>query len=169
MLYIKASELNLNTRAFPNYATYSAHYSILLCYRLPSTSQGYVWRLFQGLRNSDEIAFVWNVFVTQSSIVGDETQLLLQLLMDRFLKALIRNEGRRSSSVSNIAHSLNDREQNAARYMAGYIAVSLLKRYQHPTKKEHLQKKHGCFTHVLSMVAAKRSLFTRLGGAWLMA
>ena len=122
-------------------------------HRLPSTSQSYVWKAFHAMRTSDEMSSIWNAFVTHNSIAHDESQLLLQLLMDRLLKALIKNEGRRVPSTSNTP-TLNQREQNAVRYMAGYVAVALLKKYKRPTKKEALQKKHNFFVQVFSQMKA---------------
>ena len=44
---------------------------------------------------------------------------------------------------------LTEMESNAIRYMAGYVAVSLLKKYRKPSKNPRLQAKRDMFVHVL--------------------
>ncbi len=83
------------------------------CFKLPSMSQAHIWRTFHVMRNCDELNSVWKRFTVRNDIAGDESQLLLQLLLDRFLKAMIKNKGRRSLSMPNAAPSLGQREQNA--------------------------------------------------------
>ncbi len=81
------------------------------------------------MRNSDEMDIIWNAFIIRYNINLDESRLLLQLLMDRLLKAFIKNEGKRAPSTCD-APPLNQMEQNAVMYMAGYVAASLLKKYK---------------------------------------
>ncbi len=93
--------------------------------------------------------------MTHNNITLDESRLLLQLLMDRLLKALIKNEGKRAPSTCDApAPPLNQMEQNAVMYMAGYVAASLLKKYKRSTKKVALQKKNDLFVQVLSKMKA---------------
>ena len=62
-----------------------------------------------------------------------EQNLVLQLILSRMFKKIIaRKAQNKSQSISTEAHvpPLTDIESNAVRYMAGYVAVALLKRYR---------------------------------------
>ena len=61
-----------------------------------------------------------------------ESQLTLQLLMDRTLKNKLENKAKAHEHPigSGAGEPLTMRERNAIRYMAGYVAVKLLKRYK---------------------------------------
>ena len=45
-------------------------------------------------------------------------------------------------------------ESNAVRYMSGYVAVSLLKKYRKPTKQPQVKVKRALFVRVLSRMKA---------------
>ena len=63
--------------------------------RLPSAVQGCVWSSFHKLRNSDGINQVWTAFMTvlkPPEPCQVESQLALQLLMDRVLKKMLKNK-----------------------------------------------------------------------------
>ena len=60
----------------------------------------------------------------------EETSLGLQLILDRLLRNTIQNQAAQPGNVSTaaVARPLDKLEINAIRYMAGYIAVKLLKK-----------------------------------------
>jgi len=60
------------------------------------------------------------------SIEGNEAHLTLQLLIDRLLKQLINQQAKLATQIIHISV----REQNAIRYMAGYVAINLKKEVQ---------------------------------------
>lgn len=115
-------------------------------YKLPSAAHGQMLSSFHKLRNSIAIDEVWHTLHIRET----ESQLCLQLIMPRFLELLIANrvKAQRTETTAK-TYSLNQREKNAVRYMAGYIAVSLLKRYKKPSKNVHLQLKRDLFIRVL--------------------
>lgn len=64
-----------------------------------------------------------------------ESQLTLQLLMDRVLKQMLKNKAAATENQHSAAVlPLTIREKSAIRYMAGYVAVKLLKKYRKPVQ-----------------------------------
>ena len=98
---------------------------------------GCVWSSFHKLRNSDGINQVWTAFMTVLKAPEPcqvESQLALQLLMDWVLKKMLKNKADaiEQPSSSEVV-PLTIREKSAIRYMAGYVAVKLLKQYEKPS------------------------------------
>lgn len=87
-----------------------------------------------------------------------ESDLTFQLLRDRLLKQLIKNKAIASKCTSDIASEngrpLTTLESNAVRYMAGFVAVRLLRRYRKPSKNPTLQTKRRLFVRVLTGMRA---------------
>ena len=104
--------------------------------KLPSTAKGHMWSSFHKLRNSSEISRVWQTLNIQPEA---ESRLCLQLIVDQLLKQLISKAQQTTTTPK--SYALNKREKNAVRYMAGYVAVSLLKRFRKKSKNEHVQLK----------------------------
>ena len=79
-----------------------------------------------------------------------EGEFTLQVLLDRGLKMFIK---RTSDSLKQRAECkvrpLTLIESNSIRYMAGYIAVKLLKKYRRSYKNNKIQQKHKLFVHTL--------------------
>ena len=91
--------------------------------------QGCVWSSFHKLRNSDGINQCWTVTVLKAPEPCQlESQLALQLLIDRVLKKMLKNKADaiEQPSKSKVV-PLTIREKSAICYMAGYVAVKLLK------------------------------------------
>ena len=114
-------------------------------HRLPSAAQASVWSSFHKLRCSRHIVEQWNSFVT-SNIAPEESEashLGIQMLMDRMMKLLIKSQVEEASERSSMTscQPINEMESNAIRYMAGYVAVKLLKKYRKAAKHPRLQLK----------------------------
>ena len=127
--------------------------------RMPSSAEGSMWSAFHQLRSSSEIQRVWCRFVARSippNVNCEESQLVLQLLLDRILKKLLENQAKASKKyeISDYVRPLTSLECNAVRYMAGYVAIKLLKKYQKPTKHQELKMKHQYFIKVLHQMQA---------------
>ena len=90
------------------------------------------------MRNRDDIAKVWQEFTAQCKAAD----LTLQLLLDRAMKEIIKNCVKCSNAtpVNSQTQPLTSIERNAVRYMAGYIAVKLLKRYTRTYKNVKVHK-----------------------------
>ena len=43
-------------------------------------------------------------------------------------------------------------ESNAIRYMAGFVAVKLLKKFKKPSKNPQVEHRHHLFVHVLALM-----------------
>ena len=86
----------------------------------------------------------------------EETSLGLQLILDRLLRNTIQNQAAQPGNVSTaaVARPLDKLEINAIRYMAGYIAVKLLKKYRKKAKHPRLQQKRRLFVAVLKHMRA---------------
>ena len=106
-----------------------------------------VWSSFHKLRNSDGINQVWTTFMTMVKSPKPcwvESELALQLLMDRVHKKMLKNKADtvelpNSSEVI----PLTIGEKSAIRYMAGYVAVKL--RYEKPSTHPQVNEKHKFF------------------------
>ena len=120
--------------------------------------QGCVWSSFHKLRNSDGINQVWTAFMTVLKAPEPcqvESQLALQLLMDWVLKKMLKNKADaiEQPSSSEVV-PLTIREKSAIRYMAGYVAVKLLKRYEKPSTHPQVNEKRKFFIRVLKGMSA---------------
>lgn len=74
-------------------------------HKLPSAAQGQVWSMFHKLRNSPKVNRAWCSFVTTIEAPEPcqvESQLALQLLMDRVLKKVLKNK---ANVVEQLSHS----------------------------------------------------------------
>lgn len=109
-------------------------------YKLPSVAQSKIFSAFHKLRTSRDIKEIWSALRIPETLVH-ESHLALQLIVDRLMKQMIANKVKAEQDRSNPQQlfPLNHREKNAVRYMAGYVAVSLLKRYKRHPKKEKIQ------------------------------
>ena len=130
-------------------------------HKLPLIAQGAVWSAFHQLRQDEQLNKSWNAFISKEvpQSCQKESQLAFQLLLDRLLKRLIQNKAQAqgkcsSSSGSGSVRPLTAIESNAIRYMAGYVAVSLLKKYDRPTRHKQLKIKRKYFVRVLQGMKA---------------
>ena len=84
-----------------------------------------------------------------------ESQLALQLLMDRVLKKMLENKVNVVTvNDGGAVAPLTVREQSAIHYMAGYVAFKLLKRYGKPSTHPQVQLKRSCFVRILKGMSA---------------
>ena len=84
-----------------------------------------------------------------------ESQLALQLLMDMVLKKMLKNKADPiEQPCSSQVIPLNTREKSAIRYMAGYVAIQLLKRYEKPLTHPQVNEKRKFFIRVLKGISA---------------
>ena len=82
---------------------------------------------------------IWGVWQTHNIQPEAESHLCLQLIVDRLLKQLISNRVKaQQTTTTPKSYALNKREKNAVCCMAGYVAVSLLKRFK-KWKNKHVQ------------------------------
>ena len=123
--------------------------------KLPSAAQAKVWSEFHSMRSGEQIKATWFSFIPSPF---KEVTLTLQLLLDRMLKRMI---SMRAKSVADSFHTsigyvkpLTKFENNAIRYMAGYVPVHLLKQYERPSKNEKLTFKRQLFAQVLHSMKA---------------
>lgn len=110
--------------------------------KLPTAAQGTLWASFHQMRCGKEIWSVWSTFVMQ---FPDQTQcqgfhFVLQLLIDRTMKMLLENTAKSGETAMRNVRPLTSLERNAVRYMAGYVAIKLLKKYQKKTTHPELKK-----------------------------
>lgn len=89
-----------------------------------------------------------------------EASLVLQLLLDRLFKRLISIEAAENTFTMprNSEVALTLREQNAVRYMAGYVAIKLNKKFQKKAKHPELRRKWEFFVQVLSSMEADQQV-----------
>ena len=127
-------------------------------HKLPSLAQSAMWTAFHKMRAREDIRQTWKVFITSNVLDVDlkEYELSLQLLLDRGMKKLIKN------SAELLKHhqgpernmSLTIYESNAVRYMSGYVAVKLLKKYRRSPKNPKIVAKHKLFVDTLEKMKA---------------
>ena len=102
-------------------------------HRFPSASHGCIWSAFHELRNSAEVKDRWMTLMSMANIpkfLQKESQFALQIIMDRIIKKMLANKANsmQHQETSPIT-PLTMLERSAIRYMAGYVAIKLLKRY----------------------------------------
>lgn len=123
--------------------------------RLPTAVVGKVWSNFHKLRFDGHIQDLWAAYLiaihTPPPLQG-EAKLLLQLLLDRLLKRLIAAEARDCSTaaVPKQQIALTLREQNAVRYMAGYIVRKMKTKFKGSSKCQSEMQKRVLFLRVIS-------------------
>ncbi len=126
-------------------------------HHLPAAVQCTIWSEFHSTRCSLETKRIWETLICKiPEAQSQEHQFTMQILLDRILKRLIKSKAQKkldglSSALANVqTQPLTMLESNAIRYMAGYVAVSLLRRYRKPSKNIKLQEKRSFFVKVLS-------------------
>ena len=125
-------------------------------YKLPTTRAGYMWNSFHRFRNGQEVKKVWKSFITTIQAPSNESELALQVLLSAIIEKMLSNKASAcASSTSTQQPDLTEREKNAVRYMAGYVAVSLLKRYKKPSSNKKLTLKRKLFVTVLQRMSAE--------------
>lgn len=127
-------------------------------YKLPSLSHGAVWSAFHQMRTREDILHAWNVFVLSNIPISHrkESKFTLQIILDRMLKKMIKNKALHleGCSYGEAVRPMTCNESNATRYMAGYIAVKLMRKYKKHTKNAVLQKKNKLFVRILQRMKA---------------
>ena len=122
--------------------------------RLPTAVIGKVWSTFHKLRFSPKIQDMWKTYITTlntPSALQNEQKLLLQLLLDRLMKHHIATEASAcSTAAAPEQQPLTSREQNAVRYMAGYVVRKMKNKFKERSKQPDVQKKRDLFICVLS-------------------
>ena len=105
--------------------------------KLPSAIMGQ----FHKIRFDLTLYHQWTTYLAAVDVPPPlmiESSLTLQLLLDRLFKRLINILSIDSKPTAHLNHDqevmLTPREQNAIRYMAGYVAVKLKKKYWKATK-----------------------------------
>ncbi len=128
-------------------------------HHLPAAVRGKIWTEFHRTRCSPETKRIWEHLISEIPEAHfEQHQLAMQLLLDRILKQLIKSKADKklyglSSTQANVqTQPLTTLESNAVRYMAGYVAVSLLKKYRKPSKNIKVQEKRSLFVKVLSQM-----------------
>ena len=131
-------------------------------YILPSVALGAVWSSFHKIRSSHTIIQAWSTFVTTNipSTHCKEDQLCLQLLLDSMIHKMIANSAeaakREVQSQERAVSPLTVLESNAVRYMAGYLATKLLKKYRKRSKNPAVRLKRKLFVRTLEGMKAEQ-------------
>ena len=124
--------------------------------KLPSASRAYIWASFHQLRCKVEIKQGWNKFLLKSSGCPRVAHLALLLVLDRILKQILADQAHRvrRTQVTTVT-KLTPMESNAVRYMAGYVALKLLKQFKKPTQNPRIEEKRELFVKVLQSMKAE--------------
>ena len=125
---------------------------------LPSVARAAVWSDFHQLRSCDALKQPWNMFITSQvpEAYQAEHPLALQLIVDRLLKQLLTNKAKALNQTceAGLPRPFTTLECNAIRYMAGYVGISLLKKFKKSSKNPDLQQKRSLFVRVLKGMCA---------------
>ena len=126
--------------------------------KLPSAIMGKVWGQFHKIRFDPTLHHLWTTYLATVDVpppLKVEASLTLQLLLDRLFKNLINILAIDSTPVHlDPEVALTPREQNAIRYMGGYVAVKLKKKFCKTTKNPELEKKRKMFVQILTSMEA---------------
>lgn len=129
-------------------------------HKLPSVAQGAVWSAFHKLRLRQDILHAWNVFIISNiptAALHEQHELALQIILDRVMKKIIANKAHSingPSSKTVCIRPMTVYESNAIRYMAGYVAIKLLKKYRKGSKNTAVNFKHKLFVKTLERMKA---------------
>ena len=123
--------------------------------KLPSAVTACLLSTFHKRRGCQTTQTMWKTFLPSA----EESVLCFQLILDNILKARLERMAADLECVSTPAHAvfvkpLTFTETNAVRYMAGFVAVKLLRRYRKPTRHQAVQVKRGLFVRVLGSMKA---------------
>lgn len=125
--------------------------------KLPSAAQASLWSTFHRLRCSQAMKVPWDDFIRSNipSSLQQESTLCFQLILDRMLKAEVRKrvEGQECAAKCCV-RPLTLIERNTVRYMAGYVAFKLIKKFTKIAKNSRVQTKRNLFVHVLKGMKA---------------
>ena len=110
---------------------------------------GKVWGQFHKVHFDSTLHHRWTTYLGNMVVpppLKVEASFTLQLLLDRLLKRLINilAVDSKPTVTANQEVTLTHREQNAIRYMTGYVAVKLKKRFWKDTKHPKLEKNERC-------------------------
>lgn len=141
-------------------------FSILVCSRIehilkfqkakkPSVAITTVWKSFHKLRFSSEVHHSWQNLLAcldATPLLVSEENVLCQMLLDRLMKVYISKQRSQlqEDSPSQPTITLNFREKNVVRYIAGYIIRKLKDRYKITTKDANAQQKHERYIRILT-------------------
>ena len=95
-----------------------------------------IWRNFHVARLSPAITSAWQFCLTslQDNLppkTSDISDITLQVVLKRLMHAVVKQLTRAPSASNKCTpQGLTDREENAIRYMAGYVIVKLRKKYR---------------------------------------
>jgi hypothetical protein len=115
-----------------------------------------MWSMFHKLRLSEDMLQKWNIFIRRSSTTSSLQKYgrqSLQVTLDRGFKHLIaeRNStAKATNSKTTDENIISEREENVVRYMSGYVAVKLLKKYRKGNANGVVKNKWRYFVRVLS-------------------
>ena len=117
--------------------------------KIPSTAKGHMWSAFHKCRCDPNLHKLWSTFIECSlpaHVHCQETQLVLQLLLDRIMKKLLENKAKETKTLDDPEppQPLSSPERNAIRYMAGYVAIKLLKKFRNQLSTPNLKSNINC-------------------------
>ena len=129
--------------------------------QLPSKITSEIWKRCHELRCRKDVICTWSSYLSALSVPDEcleESELTLQLIMDRIIEKLLERKANSQASNTITATSVPLRigEENAIHYMAGYVAVKLFfdDNYKKSVKQLCLQTKYDMFAHVLQGMEA---------------
>ena len=127
--------------------------------QLPSNITSEIWKRYHELRCRKDVTCTWSSYLSALNVPDEcleESELTLQLLMDRIIEKLLERKAnsQASNTITPPSVPLRIGEENAIRYMAGYVAVKLFRRYKKSVKQPYLQTKYDMFAHVLEGMEA---------------
>ena len=123
-------------------------------HKLPSAVQASIWSAFHLVRCSKPVTQAWSNFHYFPPQYLGEKNFALQVMLDRILVEARHHMHARTRSE--FLKSLTATESNAIRYMAGYVAVKLLKKAKKNTKNPDSRKKRHLFINVLEKMKAEQ-------------
>ena len=109
-------------------------------YKLSSTKREHVWHEFQLERVDGRLSLMWKDMITKLGIVIDDQlleQSVLQELFELCLKEMAEGSTTETEDTRNVNMSAD--ELNVIRYVSGYVARQLLRKYEKKSGEVHDQ------------------------------
>lgn len=119
-------------------------------HQLPPSIQKKIWSSFHVARFDETLIKSWDTHIMSlklPEVLQCHTSIAFQIIFDRLMKSLIK-ERKKDVATSMEAKDvaiLGHREKNVIHYMAGFVAVRLMKKYSKRCTNPNLQRIFNCF------------------------
>ena len=123
-----------------------------------------MWSTYHKLRTSEDLRKKWSTYFQSSSAPANLKEYslqTLQVLLDRALRYILSKRNTAGAKLKTESNNcdVSVREENVVRYMSGYVAVKLLKKYRKGSGHSKMKSKWKYFVKILEEMKSDEHLF----------